>query len=176
MFIGACCHHKHGSFDEHDHKSQEIEQFVFDPDEELHQEIVTHVAWTRCLPQRERENLGEHETGLTELMIDAVDWFVQKNILPQKTIEMFNDVFNVKTATNAAEIVSSQINQLKAGEMMGMHVAQQNCGFVVYKLPGKGAAPSNEVVVTSFPVSVSADELFKLKNGYVQVKKTHNFD
>lgn len=132
---------------------------------DAHNDISTHMVWPRYLPQCENKNLSKHEELMIDTLIRTLKWFnenaAEKPLkIIEKTIKLFNDVKGIKVAPEAKD-VSNKICSLKAGEMMAMHVRQQNCGFIVYKPLSKEPGQANKVIVSTFPTGLPADEIYK---------------
>lgn len=146
------------------------ENSLFKPDKNIHKEMATHIIWPRFLPQRERHDLEEHETALVALMSDVLDWFFGAGILQNERInKMLKGLHNIKTSPHSA-VVSREINRLDRGDIMTMHVKNQNSGFIVY-MPDTDTDDENtkSVIVASFPASLDEETIYEHENSDFQV-------
>lgn len=168
--------------DDDDDDIMEISVFVEDNNDELidavrsrrlmsmpvHKHMITHVVWPRQLPSKDNED-SQHETALIALMADTLESFDDADIIPVSTSRLFRGIFNIRSSSDAYTI-SSEINRLQDGEMFGVFVQQQKCGFSIF-IPKseKLAAQRKTAIVSTFPVWIPNEEIYLEKHSEFQV-------
>lgn len=134
-----------------------------------HQHIITHVVWPRQLPSKENV-ISEHETTLIALMADTLDWFENMNVSFASSSKLFRGMFNTNTSPSP-EIIMSEINRLKHGDMFGYFVKQQNIGISIFISPAtdSSSVQPKSAIVSTYPVSIPKEEIYSVEHSEFQV-------
>lgn len=133
-----------------------------------HKQMVTHVIWPRKLPSK--NNTDEYETPLMALMTDTLEWLENSMDCVTSCSKLFRGMYNTNTSTDA-QVISSEINRLKYGEMFGFFVKNQNCGVSVY-IPlctDKSSIRPSSAIVSTFPVLIPTEEIYDATHSEFQV-------
>lgn len=135
------------------------------PQETLEQ-ITTHLVFPRNLPS----GCHEHGSMLVQLVLDAMRAAANDNFqLPLTSIKLLQRFQKLMPLIDS-NAISTELQQLNPGEMLGMYVRKQNSCLIVYHLPA-----TDEYIVSTFPVLLTKNQLYdcdsdaqvKLNFGYV---------
>lgn len=134
------------------------------------QQLTVHLVFPRNLPSY----WHEHETILARLMLDAVQDTHGIFPLPSSSIKLLQCFEKLHPLVDATAI-STELQQLRPGEMIGLYVRKQNSCLVVYAPSVKPNSPSlkpnspSRCIVSTFPVLLKKIEINNC-DGDIQVK------
>lgn len=113
--------------------------------------MVEHVFLPRKLsPSFNPLKVVDHESSMLALLSDVVNHLA--SILPKEARQLINMMAELQLDSELnIENVSQAIKALQPGNMLGLYIRQQNCGWLLYSPP---EAASKQVVVSTFPASL----------------------
>lgn len=127
---------------------------------EIRQNLLNHIILPRNLPQTKPQLFIELK--LVNHVVESIEHLAKW--LPVKTVEFlmrFNKVH--LQSTPDPDVVSKQINSLRAGDTFAMFVRRQNTTFMVHMLPNEDNdnKESHRIVVSTFPGNVHPSKVYE---------------
>ncbi|KAG4065067.1 hypothetical protein HA402_007464 [Bradysia odoriphaga] len=127
----------------------------------IHGEMVTHVIWPRKLTPKVTNDPSELETALVALLVDTLESIAEANDWLASSSKLFLGLYNTNTSPDA-QIIASEINRLKEGDMFGFFVKSQHCGISIYIPPtgDSSIGSTTSAIVSTFPVLIPNEEIY----------------
>lgn len=112
--------------------------------------MANHVFLPKKIADAEFKNIAEQENALLKLVLEVV--IGSSYILPESTKHLFQTMVDVHCHGGMEKTrIASYIESLRPGQMFGLYIREQNCGFLIY------APPKGERIVSTFHASVPND-------------------
>lgn len=119
----------------------------FEIPNEIFELLADHVFLPKRVSVKDPENLAHQEEALLEFMLEVINGpFVQ---LAASTNHLFETMVDVHCHGGMDKArIAGHIDSLSPGQMFGLYIRQQNCGFLIY------APPNGDRIVSTFQASV----------------------
>lgn len=127
---------------------------------EIRENLLNHIVLPRDLPQTKPPLFNELK--LMNHVIENIEHLAKW--LPVKTVEFLRRFSKVHLqSTPDPDVVSKQINSLRAGDTFAMFVRRQNTTFMVHMLPNEynDNKKSQKIIVSTFPGNVHPSKVYE---------------